>query len=79
MNNYFILYTKQDCDYCKKAIALLHEKGKKYVLYELEDNDALLGIKNKYAWPTTPIILEARNREKMFIGGYDDLCRHIGE
>ena len=77
--NYFILYTRQDCEYCDKAIALLHGKNKKYVLYELEDNDTLIGIKNKYGWPTVPVILEVdEDREKIFIGGYDNLLKHIG-
>ena len=75
---YFLLYTRQGCSYCDKALKLLSEKKKEYVVSEVEKGSkALLEVQEKYNWKTVPIIFEIRKKEKMFIGGYTDLVEYL--
>lgn len=65
-----IIYTKSTCLYCSNAKELLRSLGISFKEI-LVDNDPVLReeIKEKYNWPTVPVILI--NGE--LIGGYDDL------
>lgn len=65
-----ILYKKNPCPYCDRAIALLEEKGATYKIIDLTNNlDELDRIKNETGWKTVPIILI----NGKLVGGYTDL------
>ncbi len=65
-----IIYTKDPCPYCVRAINLLNEKKLAFKEIDLTDNfDEIERIKEKTGWRTVPIILI----NGRLIGGYDDL------
>ena len=71
---YYSIYTKQDCIFCTKALKLLAEKGKEYVVVECtEGSKSLTSVQKVYRWGTVPIIFRICDGEKYFIGGYQQL------
>lgn len=77
---YYSVYTRQDCIFCTKALKLLNEKKKEYVVVECEEGSkSLTKVQDRYSWRTVPIIFHIRDGEKFFIGGYDQLQELIGQ
>jgi glutaredoxin 3 len=65
-----IIYTKDPCPYCVRAINFFNEKQIKFEEIDLTDNQAEMDrIKNETGWRTMPIIMI--NGE--LIGGYTDM------
>lgn len=65
-----IIYTKDPCPYCVRAINLLNEKKLAFTEIDLTDKfDEIERIKQETGWRTVPIILI----NGRLIGGYDDL------
>tara|TARA_Y100000296_G_C5024524_1_gene181563 strand:- start:7 stop:264 length:258 start_codon:yes stop_codon:yes gene_type:complete len=75
------LYVKNECSYCHAAQNLLDKHDIQYTTAILDKNEELLNeVKDRYSWKTVPIILEFSQVEGVrLIGGYDDLCKHLGE
>ena len=71
-----IIYSKDDCIFCDKAIALLKVKAKEHIVYKLGkdfDRDTILEM-----FPDArsfPII----TLDKQFIGGYNELEKLLNE
>lgn len=65
-----IIYTKDPCPYCVRAINFFNEKQIQFEEIDLTDNQAEMDrIKNETGWRTMPIIMI--NGE--LIGGYTDM------
>lgn len=65
-----VLYTKDPCPYCVRAIRFLHDRNLEFTEVDLTDQpDEIDRIKNETGWRTVPIIL-INNR---LVGGYTDL------
>lgn len=65
-----LIYTKDPCPYCVRAINMLNEKGISFEEIDLTDNFAEMDrIKNETGWRTMPIIMI----DGQVIGGYSDL------
>ena len=65
-----VIYTKDPCPYCVRAINLLNEKKIAFKEIDLTDKfDEIERIKQETGWRTVPIILI----NGRLIGGYDDL------
>lgn len=65
-----VIYTKDPCPYCVRAINLLEEKNLDFSEIDLTDKpDEIQKIKDQTGWRTVPIILI---NDKV-IGGYMDL------
>ncbi|MBC7369968.1 MAG: glutathione S-transferase N-terminal domain-containing protein [Bdellovibrionaceae bacterium] len=65
-----VIYTKDPCPYCVRAISFFDEQGIKYEEHDLTGNQAEMDkIKNETGWRTMPII--KINNE--IIGGYSDM------
>lgn len=65
-----LLYKKNPCPYCDRAINLLEGRGAAYKVIDLTDKmDELQKIKQQYGWQTVPIIVI----NGKLIGGYTDL------
>lgn len=65
-----LLYKKNPCPYCDRAVNFLEGRGIAYDVIDLTHNlDELDRIKNETGWRTVPIILI---NDKL-IGGYTDL------
>lgn len=65
-----VIYTKDPCPYCVRAISFLSEKQISFEEIDLTgDQEAMDRIKNETGWRTMPIIMI---NDKV-IGGYTDL------
>ncbi|MEK2687710.1 glutaredoxin domain-containing protein [Bdellovibrio sp. GT3] len=65
-----IMYKKNPCPYCDRAITFMNNKGMKYEVIDLTDKpEEIDRIKNETGWRTVPIILI----NGKLIGGYTDL------
>ncbi|WP_026477176.1 glutaredoxin 3 [Alkaliphilus transvaalensis] len=65
-----VLYTKGYCPYCRKAVALLTEKGVDFTNYDVTNDDETFSVvKAQTGWDTVPQIFI----DDEFIGGCDDL------
>ena len=65
-----VIYTKDPCPYCVRAINFFNEKHISYEEIDLTDNfEAMDKIKNETGWRTMPIIMI---NDKL-VGGYTDL------
>jgi len=64
------IYTKNYCPYCKKAVALLHQKGVAFEEVDVTyDEDQFQQVKTKTGWDTVPQIFIRGT----FVGGCDDI------
>lgn len=65
-----LIYKKDPCPYCDRAINFLNSKGLAFDIVDLTDKpEEIDRIKNETGWRTVPIILI---NDKL-IGGYTDL------
>lgn len=64
-----LMYTIRGCPFCRNAKKLLDGKGVNYEEIDVTDRQKKQEAKEKFGWPTLPIILI--NGE--LIGGYDEL------
>jgi glutaredoxin 3 len=65
-----VIYTKDPCPYCSRAMSFFDEEGIQYEEKDLTNNQAEMDrIKNETGWRTMPIIMI---NDKM-IGGYNDM------
>ncbi|HEX3034538.1 MAG TPA: glutaredoxin domain-containing protein [Thermodesulfobacteriota bacterium] len=64
-----LVYTIRGCPFCRHAKKLLDSKGVNYEEIDVTDLQKKREAKEKFDWPTLPIILI--NEE--LIGGYDEL------
>mgnify|MGYP003154574284 CR=1 FL=1 len=81
MSVYYKIYIKSGCPYCTKALEVLDKHRQEYVVNVMDGNDDLLTeVKSTWNWQTIPIIIEVSDRNGFkFVGGYTDLCKHLGE
>ena len=75
----YILFVKETCPYCVKAVQLLEENGAKYnlVTFDPDQEDVLKEVKAAYDWKTVPMIFYRNNNLIKFIGGYTDLLEEL--
>lgn len=78
----YVIYTRNDCPFCKLAIDLLEQKNKPYI----KEN---IPLDQKDVWKETiskqfgqeittfPVIFLNVNEQLTYIGGYDDLEHHL--
>lgn len=65
-----VIYTKDPCPYCVRAINFMTEKGIPFEEIDLTDRqDEIDRIKNETGWRTVPIIMI----DNQLIGGYTDM------
>jgi|TARA_R110000824_G_scaffold321277_3_gene508135 glutaredoxin len=90
MKDYYIVYTKDGCPYCDKAIGTLREKNEPFMVGDLTHNSELLdAIKQQNEMTTVPIVQYVVHKEvpwndqpmphPMLVGGSDDLVKHFKE
>tara|TARA_Y100000310_G_scaffold344717_1_gene459005 strand:+ start:2328 stop:2585 length:258 start_codon:yes stop_codon:yes gene_type:complete len=72
---YFHLYIKVDCGFCKDAIDLLERENKEFVITVLDKCSSFEeGIKRELGFRTVPIILKCTvPGTPALIGGYTEL------
>jgi len=74
----FIVYGKIKCGYCDKAVSLLKSSGLNFTYFSMDSNTMeLKHLSTIYNWRTVPLIIEIKDGEKNFVGGYDDLIKRV--
>ena len=90
MKDYYIVYTKDGCPYCDKAIGTLREQKQPFMVGNLTHNPELLDeVKKQNEMTTIPIVQYIVHKEvpwndkpmphPMLVGGSDDLVTHFEE
>ena len=90
MKDYYIVYTKDGCPYCDKAIGTLREKKEPFMVGDLTHHSELLeAVKEQNQMTTVPIVQYIVHRQipgheqpiphPMLVGGSDDLVKHFEE
>lgn len=79
MKKFFTVYTLTDCEFCKKAINLLDEKGIPFVVVVMDKNPEFVQkVKTDMKRQTVPIVLEHVDQlGARIIGGSDDLENYL--
>tara|TARA_A100001391_G_C5040796_1_gene270822 strand:+ start:433 stop:675 length:243 start_codon:yes stop_codon:yes gene_type:complete len=75
----YVLFVKDNCPFCVKAIELLESKNLNYsVINFLPDQHGVLSeIKHAFNWQTVPMIILKDGKQTKFIGGYTDLAEEL--
>jgi len=72
------VYGISDCPACLRACADLMENDVEYVFVNCDFSKSYRNhIKDKFSWPTFPVITLFNGVEWALIGGSDDLRRHL--
>lgn len=82
MASRFIVYGRESCPWCVRAINFLEILRQEKVFLNMEeDREGLEQAKNFYNWKTVPMIIEnnLETGEVKFIGGYDSLKERFPE
>ena len=67
-------YGVSDCPYCLRACADLMDANIPYSFVNMDfAGDFHDNVKEKFQWPTFPIIVHEENEKKNLIGGYEQL------
>tara|TARA_Y100000310_G_scaffold341863_1_gene442576 strand:- start:4078 stop:4371 length:294 start_codon:yes stop_codon:yes gene_type:complete len=73
---YYVVYTKEGCGYCDKAVGLLSEKQEVYVVTDLTHNEELFEeVKKTFDHNTTPVVIKINEDDSSvsLIGGFSEL------
>ena len=90
MKDYYIVYTKDGCPYCDRAIGTLREQNESFMVGNLTHHPELLSaIKEQNKMTTVPIVQYIVHKpvpwqeqpipHPMLVGGSDDLIKHFEE
>ena len=72
MDDRYSIIVSPSCDFCSRAVDLLIESRVDFEMLTYDpDSKRLIEAKEKYNWPTVPIIWKG----EQFIGGFTDLQR----
>ena len=74
---FYVVYTRDNCVYCKLAIKELHEKKLEYVV--VQEEKTTQQKQENYNWRTVPLICKATDKGEEFIGGYTELHNLLKE
>tara|TARA_R100000008_G_scaffold77514_1_gene57979 strand:+ start:158 stop:448 length:291 start_codon:yes stop_codon:yes gene_type:complete len=75
VKKHYLLWTKDHCPWCKKAIDLLRQRELSHTVFAMDDKpEQLIEAKQNFGWKTVPIVYTiASNGETELIGGCTDL------
>jgi len=81
VKSHFSLWTKEECPFCCEAVEFLKSKNISYNTFVMDNNlETLERIKEKFEWPTVPIIVKQTiNGDVVFVGGCSDLIDQYEE
>lgn len=75
----YFVYGITDCPACLRACALLMELDLEYVFVETDFAKSYRQeLQKKYRHSTFPIVVRETGPERLMIGGYEELRRHLG-
>ena len=74
----FLVYTGNYCGYCTAAKRLLERSNLTYTEYNFDEHAGLRkSVVDATGHRTVPVILDIRNEQPIFIGGYDQLQPYL--
>ena len=74
----YIVYGVSDCPSCLRACADLMDADVEFVFVEMDFSKSYREyIKNKFSWPTYPIIIRQSFNTTLTIGGHDQLKEYM--
>tara|TARA_R100000152_G_C6683108_1_gene116500 strand:+ start:128 stop:376 length:249 start_codon:yes stop_codon:yes gene_type:complete len=74
----YILFVRNGCNFCTKAVDLLESCGEEYELsISSRDNPIFQMFQKAFDWNTVPMIFEKENNLLCFIGGFTDLTERL--
>jgi glutaredoxin len=90
MRDYYIVYTKDGCPYCDRAIGKLREQNQLFMVGNLTHHPELLDeVKKQNQMTTVPIVQYVVHKKEpwaekpvphpMLVGGSDELIKHFEE
>ena len=74
---FYVVYTRDNCVYCKLAIKELHEKKLEYVV--IQEEKTTQQKQESYNWRTVPLVCKKTEDGEEFIGGYTELHNLLKE
>jgi len=79
--DFFHLFIKVDCPYCKDAVDLLESKKSQYVITVVDKAENYLQmVKHQFGHQTVPVVLDCDSRGKMeLVGGYTELEERLNK
>ena len=80
----FKIYALRHCGFCKRAVEELRLRGLPFLYCPMDGPPVgpaitvtLEMVKEKYDWPTVPIIIRVTEEKEELVGGYDDLVEYL--
>jgi len=74
----YIIYGKKLCNYCNKVVSLLQREGLAFTYFPMDNKpEELVSLSTIYNWRTVPLVIEVKDSDNNFIGGYDDLIKRL--
>ena len=74
----YVIYGITDCPACLRAQADLMQRDIEYAFVETDfSKNYRQLLKQKFNWPTFPIVVKLSGDEETLIGGYDDLLKFL--
>ena len=75
----YILYVKEACSWCTKAIDALALRERHFKKISLDQNLKILeDLKEAYNWKTVPMVFKRVDEDKfVLLGGYTELYDHL--
>lgn len=78
MKRFFTVYSKTDCEFCKKAISLLDERKIRFLVVVMDKNPEFIEkVKQDMGRTTVPVIVENLEIGARIIGGYEELEKYL--
>ena len=75
----YILYIKEQCPWCVRAVNALDSREKHFKKISLDQNLKILeDLKEAYGWKTVPMVFQKTGHDNYtLLGGYTDLYEHL--
>tara|TARA_R100000664_G_C2672360_1_gene83851 strand:+ start:262 stop:534 length:273 start_codon:yes stop_codon:yes gene_type:complete len=76
----YVVYGITDCPACLRACADLMEFNLQYVFVETDFSKSYRKhLKEKFNWPTFPIVIRYTKESEELVGGYDELKTRLNK
>ena len=74
----YIIYGKEDCGFCTRAVKLLQINGYSFTYMSMDKKqEDLVELSLRYNHKTVPLILQVVDGNTEFVGGHDDLVKRL--
>ena len=75
---YYKVLGRETCPYCCRACSVLKQNKINFMFGEMGSSPELIEYyKEKYNFPTVPIVIRVDGDQEQLIGGYTDMMDHL--